>query len=138
MKYKVISFMLIIFLSTNIVSSEIPPYSAKYNFESEEISISGIREFYKTENGFEMRFKASNLFASLFFLSKFEIKNSEVISDLYEIKIRPKFLDRDQYLNFDYETMVVRSEGINNWVASFKDNLVYDPLGIKMPQPYIL
>ena len=49
-----------------MVSSEIPPYSAKYNFESEEISISGIREFYKTENGHEMRFKASNLFASLF------------------------------------------------------------------------
>ena len=132
MKYKVISFMLIIFLSTNIVSSEIPPYSAKYNFESEEISISGIREFYKTENGFEMRFKASNLFASLFFLSKFEIKNSEVISDLYEIKIRPKFLDRDQYLNFDYETMEVRSEGINKWVASLKDNLVYDPLNVQI------
>ena len=79
-----------------------------------------------------MRFKASNLFASLFFLSKFEIKNSEVISDSYEIKIRPKFLDRDQYLNFDYETMVVRSEGINNWVASLKDNLVYDPLNVQI------
>ena len=132
MKYKVINFLLIIFLSINVVSSEIPPYSAKYNFESEEISISGIREFYKTENGFEMRFKASNLFASLFFLSKFEIKNSEVISDSYEIKIRPKFLDRDQYLNFDYETMVVRSQGINNWVASLKDNLVYDPLNVQI------
>ncbi len=132
MKYKVISFMLIIFLSTNTVSSEIPPYSAKYNFESEEISISGIREFYKTENGFEMRFNASNLFASLFFLSKFEIKNSEVISDSYEIKIRPKFLDRDQYLNFDYEAMEVRSDGINKWVTSLKDNLVHDPLNVQI------
>ena len=132
MKYKVINFLLTIFLSTNVVSSEIPPYSAKYNFESEEISISGIREFYKTENGFEMRFKASNLFASLFFLSKFEIKNSEVISDSYEIKIRPKFLDRDQYLNFDYETMEVRSEGINKWIASLKDGLVYDPLNVQI------
>jgi hypothetical protein len=132
MKYKVINFLLIIFLSINVVSSEIPPYSAKYNFESEEISISGIREFYKTENGFEMRFKASNLFASLFFLSKFEIKNSEVISDSYEIKIRPKFLNRDQYLNFDYETMEVSSEGINKWVASLKDNLVYDPLNVQI------
>ena len=79
-----------------------------------------------------MRFKASNLFASLFFLSKFEIKNSEVISDSYEIKIRPKFLDRDQYLNFDYETMEVRSEGINKWVASLKDDLVYDPLNVQI------
>ena len=132
MKSNVIRILSVIFISINAVSSEIPPYSAKYNFESEEISISGIREFYKTENGFEMRFKASNLFASLFFLSKFEIKNSEVISDSYEIKIRPKFLDRDQYLNFDYETMVVRSQGINNWVASLKDNLVYDPLNVQI------
>ena len=132
MKYKVIKLLLIVFLSTNMLSSEIPPYSAKYNFESEEISISGIREFYKTENGFEMRFKASNLFASLFFLSKFEIKNSEVISDSYEIKIRPKFLDRDQYLNFDYENMEVRSEGINKWVTSLKDNLVHDPLNVQI------
>ncbi len=124
--------MMIIFLSTNMLSSEIPPYSAKYNFESDEISISGIREFYKTENGFEMKFKASNLFASLFFLSKFEIKNSEVISDSYEIKIRPKFLDRDQYLNFDYENMEVRSEGINKWVTPLKDNLVHDPLNVQI------
>ena len=35
-------------------------------------------------------------------------------------------------LNFDYETMVVRSEGINNWVASLKDNLVYDPLNVQI------
>ena len=53
-----------------------------------------------------MRFKASNLFASLFFYLSLKLK-CEVISDSYEIKIRPKFLDRDQYLNFDYETMEV-------------------------------
>ena len=132
MKSNVMYFLLVFSISTNMLSSEIPPYSAKYNFESEEISISGIREFYKTKNGFEMRFKASNLFASLFFLSKFEIKNSKVISDSYEIKIRPKFLNRDQYLNFDYETMEVSSEGINKWVASLKDNLVYDPLNVQI------
>ena len=125
-------FLLLIFISINALSSEIPPYSAKYNFESEEISISGVREFYKTENGHEMRFKASNLFASLFFLSKFKIENGKIISGSYEIKIRPKFLDRDQYLNFDYEAMEVRSEGINTWVASFKDNLVYDPLNVQI------
>ncbi len=132
MKSKVMHFLLVIFISTNAVSSEIPPYSAKYYFESDEISISGVREFYKTENGHEMRFKASNLFASLFFLSKFKIENSKVISGSYEIKIRPKFLDRDQYLNFDYEAMEVRSEGINTWVAFFKDNLVYDPLNVQI------
>ena len=40
--------------------------------------------------------------------------------------------DRDQYLNFDYETMEVRSEGINKWVASLKDDLVYHPLNVQI------
>ena len=105
MKFKVINFYLIILLSSNAISSEVPSYIAKYNFESEEISISGVREFYETEDGYEMKFKASNLFASLFFLSKFRFHNNNVISDSYEIKIRPKFLDRDQSLRFDYDNM---------------------------------
>ena len=125
-------FLLVIFISTNAVSSEIPPYSAKYNFESEEISISGVREFYKTEDGYEMKFKASNLFASLFFLSKFKSENNDVISDSYEIKIRPKFLDRDQYISFDFKNMEIRSEGINEWVSSIKEDIVYDPLNVQI------
>ena len=132
MKSKVINFYLIILLSSNAVASEVPPYSAKYNFESEEISISGVREFYKTEDGYEMKFKASNLFASLFFLSRFKLKSDNVISDSYEIKIRPKFLDRDQSLRFDYENMEVRSKGINEWVSSINENLIYDPLNVQI------
>ena len=132
MKSKVINFYLIILLSSNAVASEVPPYSAKYNFESEEISISGVREFYKTEDGYEMKFKASNLFASLFFLSRFKLKSDNVISDSYEIKIRPKFLDRDQSLRFDYENMEVRSKGINEWTSSINENLIYDPLNAQI------
>ena len=132
MKSKVINFYLIILLSSNAVASEVPPYSAKYNFESEEISISGVREFYKTEDGYEMKFKASNLFASLFFLSRFKLKSDNVISDSYEIKIRPKFLDRDQSLRFDYENMEVRSKGINEWTSSINKNLIYDPLNVQI------
>ena len=132
MKSKVINFYLIILLSSNAVATEVPPYSAKYNFESEEISISGVREFYKTEDGYEMKFKASNLFASLFFLSRFKLKSDNVISDSYEIKIRPKFLDRDQSLRFDYENMEVRSKGINEWTSSINKNLIYDPLNVQI------
>ena len=132
MKSKVINFYLIILLSSNVVAAEVPPYSAKYNFESEEISISGVREFYKTEDGYEMKFKASNLFASLFFLSRFKLKSDNVISDSYEIKIRPKFLDRDQSLRFDYENMEVRSKGINEWTSSINKNLIYDPLNVQI------
>ena len=132
MKSKVINFYLIILLSCNAVAAEVPPYSAKYNFESEEISISGVREFYKTEDGYEMKFKASNLFASLFFLSRFKLKSDNVISDSYEIKIRPKFLDRDQSLRFDYENMEIRSKGINEWASSINENLIYDPLNVQI------
>ena len=132
MKSKVINFYLIILLSSNAVAAEVPPYSAKYNFESEEISISGVREFYKTEDGYEMKFKASNLFASLFFLSRFKFKSDNVISDSYEIKIRPKFLDRDQSLRFDYENMEIRSKGINEWASSINENLIYDPLNVQI------
>ena len=132
MKSKVINFYLIILLSSNAVATEVPPYSAKYNFESEEISISGVREFYKTEDGYEMKFKASNLFASLFFLSRFKLKSDNVISDSYEIKIRPKFLDRDQSLRFDYENMEIRSKGINEWASSINENLIYDPLNVQI------
>ena len=123
---------MIILLSSNAVAAEVPPYSAKYNFESEEISISGVREFYKTEDGYEMKFKASNLFASLFFLSRFKLKSDNVISDSYEIKIRPKFLDRDQSLRFDYENMEIRSKGINEWASSINENLIYDPLNVQI------
>ena len=84
MKYKVINFLLTIFLSINVVSSEIPPYSAKYNFESEEISISGIREFYKTENGFEMRFKASIFLLVYFFILSLKLK----IAKLFQIRMK--------------------------------------------------
>ena len=132
MKSKAINFCLIILLSSNAVAAEVPPYSAKYNFESEEISISGVREFYKTEDGYEMKFKASNLFASLFFLSRFKLKSDNVISDSYEIKIRPKFLDRDQSLRFDYENMEIRSKGINEWASSINENLIYDPLNVQI------
>ena len=132
MKSKVINFYLIILLSSNAVAAEVPPYSAKYNFESEEISISGVREFYKTEDGYEMKFKASNLFASLFFLSRFKLKSDNVISDSYEIKIRPKFLDRDQSLRFDYENMEIRSKGINEWASSINENLIFDPLNVQI------
>ena len=132
MKSKVINFYLIILLSSYAVAAEVPPYSAKYNFESEEISISGVREFYKTEDGYEMKFKASNLFASLFFLSRFKLKSDNVISDSYEIKIRPKFLDRDQSLRFDYENMEIRSKGINEWASSINENLIFDPLNVQI------
>ena len=49
-------FFLFLLFSINFLSAEIPAYSAKYNFDSEEISITGIRTFKKNNNGIKYNF----------------------------------------------------------------------------------
>ena len=100
-------------LSIVIHANELPEYEAKYKFDSKEISITGIREFKQINNEYEMQFKASNLFASMFFLSKFEINGDQLIPKTYDIKIRPKFLKRDQFINFNKEKCIVNKEQYN-------------------------
>ena len=73
MKYRKILFALI--FTINISSNDIPFYSAKYKFESDEIKITGVREFKKNNDAYEMTFDASNLIASMEFSSKFQISN---------------------------------------------------------------
>lgn len=128
-----ITVLLLIFISINFLKAEIPFYSAKYNFESEEISITGKREFVKESEGYEVKFEASNLVANLFFSSKFLIKNKNVIPNSYDIKIKPKFLNRDQSIKFDYENSEINSKGLNEWKISidYKNN-VYDPLNVQI------
>ena len=94
MKYKILIFPL--FYLSYINGYDLSEYEAKYKFESNEISITGIREFKKNQDGYEIRFNASNLIASLFFSSKFSINNDEVNSKTYDVKIRPKFLKKNQ------------------------------------------
>ena len=65
MKYKILIFPL--FYLSYINGYDLSEYEAKYKFESNEISITGIREFKKNQDGYEIRFNASNLIASLFF-----------------------------------------------------------------------
>ena len=80
------------FLFINFVIGDIPSYSAKYTFESDEISISGVRSFKSDLNGSEIKFEASNLLANLFFSSKFKIINGEVVPKTYDIKIKTENL----------------------------------------------
>ena len=129
MKFKKIHLLLLPF---NFLLSEIPAYSAKYNFESDEISITGIREYKKTSNGDEIKFEASNLFASLFFSSKFKINKNVVVPNTYDIKIRPKFLNRDQSIKFNYEDNIINSIGINIWETSLSENNIFDPLNVQI------
>ena len=129
MKFKKLFLLLLPF---NFLLSEIPAYSAKYNFESDEISITGIREYKKSSNGNEIKFEASNLFASLFFSSKFKINENVVVPNTYDIKIRPKFLNRDQSIKFNYEDNIINSIGINIWETSLSENNIFDPLNVQI------
>ena len=129
MKFKKL-FLLI--LPINYLLAEIPPYSAKYNFESDEISITGIREFKKDDVD-EIRFKASNLLASIYFSSKFKTTQNKLIPDTYDIKIRPKILNRDQSIKFNYQNNEINSKGVNEWSSSLdSNNTLYDPLNVQI------
>tara|TARA_B100001057_G_scaffold264477_1_gene264677 strand:+ start:346 stop:1023 length:678 start_codon:yes stop_codon:yes gene_type:complete len=129
MKFKKL-FLLI--LPLNYLLAEIPPYSAKYNFESDEISITGIREFKKDDED-EIRFEASNLLAKLFFSSKFKTYENNLIPNTYDIKIRPKFLNRDQSIKFNYQNNEINSKGVNEWSSEIDDkNTLYDPLNVQI------
>ena len=116
-----------------ISASELPPYKAKYNFESEEISITGIREFKRSQDEYEISFNASNLLASLFFSSRFTVNNSIVMPKTYDIEITPKFLKRDQSLVFDQKEGLLKSKGQNSWVVKMAEsNIVFDPLNVQV------
>ena len=72
---KKLNLILIIWhIRLNINSIELPEYEAKYRFESDEITINGIREFKKNSDSYEIKFEASNLFASMYFSSKFILR----------------------------------------------------------------
>ena len=131
MRYKKILFTLIFTL--NIYSNDIPYYSAKYEFKSNEISIVGVREFKKNEDIYEMTFSASNLIASMNFSSEFQISNDKVYSKKYDIKIKPKFLNRDQSINFDYTNNIIESSGERKWKESIDLNkIILDPLNAQI------
>ena len=131
MKYKKILFTLI--YTINISSNYIPFYSAKYKFESDEIKITGVREFKKNNDAYEMTFNASNLIASMEISSEVQISKDKVYSKNYNIKIKPKFLNRDQSINFDYTNNIIESSGGKKWKESIDLNkIILDPLNAQI------
>ena len=125
--------ILTILITCNFIACDIPEYEAKYRFESEEISITGIRQFKKNKNNYEIRFDASNLLASMMFSSKFNIENNIVIPKTYDIKIKPKFLKRDQLVIFNEQEGLIQSSGQNPWQTTMmKYDAVFDPLNVQI------
>ena len=126
--------LIILFVTVFGVNAfELPYYEAKYKFESDEINITGIRKFNKNSEGYEIEFQASNLFAGMNFSSLFDFENYKVIPKSYDVKIKPKFLDRDQFIKFDYLNNQIVSTGSNKWSEIVnKDLLIMDPLNVQI------
>ena len=126
--------LIILFVTVFGVNAfELPYYEAKYKFESDEINITGIRKFNKNSEGYEIEFQASNLFAGMNFSSLFDFENYKVIPKSYDVKIKPKFLDRDQFIKFDYKNNQIVSTGSNKWSEIInKDLLIMDPLNVQI------
>ena len=112
MNYKI---LLTLALSFQINGVELPAYEARYSYESDEINIEGIRKFSKDPNSFNLSFKAKNLLASMGSESIFLIENSQIISKNYVIKVRPKFVNRDQEITFNYVDKIISSYGRDAW-----------------------
>ena len=126
--------LIILFVTVFSVNAfELPYYEAKYKFESDEINITGIRKFNKNSEGYQIEFQASNLFAGMNFSSLFDFENYKVIPKSYDVKIKPKFLDRDQFIKFDYMNNQIVSTGSNKWSEIInKDLLIMDPLNVQI------
>ena len=126
--------LIILFVTVFGVNAfELPYYEAKYKFESDEINITGIRKFNKNSEGYEIEFQASNLFAGMNFSSLFDFENYKVIPKSYDVKIKPKFLDRDQFIKFDHMNNQIVSTGSYKWSEIINnDFLIMDPLNVQI------
>ena len=125
MIYKLIPVLLL----SLTINAEVKNYSAEYEFISEEITIAGTRALDINEGLGSLSFKAKNLLASMFFESKFRVIDGKVISDSYKVRIKPKFVNRDQELIFNHENNTISSNGRDNWIVEVDKNIqILDPL----------
>ena len=125
MMYKLIPVLLL----SLTINAEVKNYSAEYEFISEEITIAGTRALDINEGLGSLSFKAKNLLASMFFESKFRVIDGKVISDSYKVRIKPKFVNRDQELVFNHENNTISSNGRDNWIVEVDKNIqILDPL----------
>ena len=132
MKFKL---LLTTIFALNLSSSVIPGYKAKYLFERDDFSVTGIRELTILDNNeYNFTFKARTfLVVSMNFQSNFFIENSKLLSKNYDVKIRPKSINRDQNIKFDSEDLTITSSGVNTWKAPLdKTTFPADPLNAQI------
>jgi hypothetical protein len=126
-----LQLFLLLILSSSIISD----YKAKYLFERDDFSVTGIRELKSLENNeYSFTFNARTLLiVSMDFKSNFIIENSMLLSKNYNVKIRPKSVKRDQNIKFDSENLIITSSGSNTWQTSL-DKTIFplDPLNAQI------
>ena len=126
-------FLVIGILSISLNANEIEEYTARYAYDTDEISIKGIRKLEKIDGNYILSFKAKNFIAKMDFASKFEIIESKLVSESYDIKIKPKFINRSQSINFNYINNEVTSSGREVWSKNIdKDVPTLDPLNAQI------
>lgn len=134
-KNTIFKITLMLGFTINLSSSVIPEYKAKYKFERDDFSITGIRELKSiNDQDLALSFNAKTmLVVSMNFESIFEIENSKIITKSYGVKIRPKSVNRDQNIFFNYEAMEIESTGRDSWKAPLNKNAFSsDPLNAQI------
>jgi hypothetical protein len=73
------------------------------------------------------------MLAKMSFTSTFSMENENITTKNYEIKIRPKFIKRDQQISFDYENKLLSSLGRHLWSKDLDlYTKVFDPLNAQI------
>ena len=131
MKFNLILLLLIAF--NNIKADSINEYSAKYFYKSDEISIKGIRKLEIRDGKYSLNFKAKNLLASMRVGSEFNINEGVLKTNSYRIRVKPRFVNRDQDIKFDYIANIIESTGREEWEEDLDTNgEILDPLNAQI------
>lgn len=131
MKFNLIFLLIFAFFKINAES--INEYSAKYFYTSDEISIKGIRKLEINDGKYSFNFKAKNLLASMMIGSEFNINEGVLKTNSYKIRVKPRFVNRDQDIVFDYTGNTIQSTGREEWKEEFDINReILDPLNAQI------
>ena len=131
MKFNLILLLLIAF--NNIKADSINEYSAKYFYKSDEISIKGIRKLEIRDGKYSLNFKAKNLLASMRVGSEFNINEGVLKTNSYSIRVKPRFVNRDQDIKFDYIANIIESTGREEWEEDLDTSgEILDPLNAQI------
>lgn len=131
MKFNLI--LLLLFAFNNIKADSINEYSAKYFYKSDEISIKGIRKLEIRDGKYSLNFKAKNLLASMRVGSEFNINEGVLKTNSYSIRVKPRFVNRDQDIKFDYIANIIESTGREEWEEDLDTSgEILDPLNAQI------